>query len=569
VTYDFAKVDVNYMCNRVQRLFKFIEYPMEVLRDSILDASKRIEIIRKDKREINRTLVDMVFNKFPTMIEETEVTALFLSKRIEDLKEKEKLYTSTKLVLFWLQDMEKYSEEASLYENYGFMDSIIKSFDELYSLRKFSGYNQNKFSNLLQSTRNVYQHILTNYKKATGLKDLSLVVRLVLMQTLQMQSNTNFCSQNMVVKLNLSLRTFKVGHSMRLSCNVASVHEIRYSWYKNQNKIPWEHSSSLEVTVTPSTEGSYRCKGETVIRSNVSQEVYVKVYAPPSFIEQPRDIIVIQSETQKIFSMSCNATGVPKPNVGWFYTPFNSNKAVFKYFGDVIQFRVNDSVEAGMYHCKATNAHGVVLSDKMSLNIIKSCIAHQVFILSFDMPREEVTTILNKIFYSESAKKAWSTSTTQKIILSVSHNLESLSRISFKLTDFSIEDSLRCNVSEHKMVQLVSKAKSDMVQLLKNVLKTMSVKTSENSTIAEIRENSRSTLLLEPLEEEFCPRGYALHQSQVKCVECITGYYEEKGKCKPCLKDYYNDRTGATSCKQCPNSMLTEQEGSNTIHKCK
>lgn len=70
------------------------------------------------------------------------------------------------------------------------------------------------------------------------------------------------------------------------------------------------------------------------------------------------------------------------------------------------------------------------------------------------------------------------------------------------------------------MLRMVSLAKTNMVQLLKNILRTMSVKVDENSTMAEIRENLRSTLVLEPIEREFCLPGFTLHKLQYKCGEC-------------------------------------------------
>lgn len=95
-----------------------------------------------------------------------------------------------------------------------------------------------------------------------------------------------------------------------------------------------------------------------------------------------------------------------------------------------------------------------------------------------------------------------------------------LSKVSFKLVDNVVKDDRLCTLTDREILREVSFAKTNMVQLLKNVLHTMSVKVDENSTIAEMRENLRSTLVLEPIESKFCPPGYTLHESQYKCGEC-------------------------------------------------
>merc|ERR1719378_337045 len=96
----------------------------------------------------------------------------------------------------------------------------------------------------------------------------------------------------------------------------------------------------------------------------------------------------------------------------------------------------------------------------------------------------------------------------------------------------------------------------------------MSVKTNENVTIAELREESRSTLLLEPNTKAFCPTGYVLHQSHYKCVQCPSGTRQHESDCRPCLISYYQTKTGQSACVKCPNGQTTKKEGSTSVEDC-
>ena len=516
------ETDKNMMCNQVVSYYSFLNHSINSIRESVISA---LGNIKTREREINNIKIEIKKLTSYKDIKELRIITNKLQTKLLTLQKENAEITPALLVVEWIQKMDIFTREARLFDSFGFMDSVDKIFKRLIKLKHYSGDSPMKYRNLIFNMKTFYKHFFKNYKEVSEVRRLRLDVDVLQRLFIIAYRQSRFCSQYLAVSLNDiygggSLISYPVGHYISLYCSARSSNNIRYSWYKNQQLLPRKHGERLELVLKPEDAGAYRCKVDTFIASNITDEVIIEVTAKPSITEHPKDVDLIMSQEEGDIVFTCNVTGIPAPQVNWFYTSYSLKDTMLVASSTLLTLKRKDDPKKGFYYCKGTNSHGVAKSKFAKLNILKSCAALQVFRLTFDIPREEVTPILTKIFYSESARKAWSTSQTQKISLSVSHGMTGLSKVSFKLLDNIVNGDRLCKLADREILRVVSLAKTNMVQLLKNVLHTMSVKVDENSTIAEMRENLRSTLVLEPTESEFCPPGFTLHESQYKCGEC-------------------------------------------------
>ncbi|XP_066924468.1 uncharacterized protein [Clytia hemisphaerica] len=506
---DLASADL--MCNRVLELYGFIIYPIESL-DKLERSirSKRAKI--HQEIAITKAKLDS-FKQANT--EESKVDRQATQLRLNELKANVLRYSNENLLRMWRNDMERFAARTSVLVDRGVVDGLLQIGEEFLQLIKYSGVPKIVYYALFKTIRNGYTRL---YFQEGAIKNLQGEIR-TLMKILQSTLKlTRFCSQKLTVEIDQKQRVDKLhGDNVTLHCLTAlSGHQnLKYTWYKNKEELSWEHQSKLSFQSRDSA--TYRCMVETAVLRNVSSEVYVNVESKPSITEPVHDISIEDSE-EKDFTLFCNVTGSPTPSIQWQYKKFTdwtftdingAQKPVLKI--------TKQNAKPGFYRCIASNKHGQVFSSQAKVEALKTCIARQAFRLSFTVPRNDVTLLLNKIFYSDDAKKAWSVSRTQRITLAITHH-DPKSKVYFDLLDKVVNETNNgCGHTDRSMVSMVAVSKTNMVQLLRNVLKTMSVKTNENVTIAELREESRSTLLLEPNTKEFCPTGYVLHHSQYKC----------------------------------------------------
>ena len=512
----------NMLYDQVIKYYSFLNHSINSIRESVISA---LGNIKTRETEINNIKIEI--NKVTSYndIKQLEIIKTKLETKLQTLHKENAEITPALLVAEWIQEMEIFTREARLFDSFGFIDTINKIFKRLIKLKHYSGHSPLKYRNRIFNMKTFYKHFFKNYKEVSGIRRLRLDADVLQRLFIATYRQSNFCTQYLAVTLNNvygrgSFISYPVGHYISLYCSARSSNEIRYSWYKNQQLLPRKHGEKLELVLKPEDAGAYRCKVDTIIGSNITGEVIVEVTAKPGITEHPKDVDLIMSQEKGDIIFSCNVTGIPAPQVDWFYTSYSSKNRVLAASNKLFTLKRKDDLKPGFYYCKGTNSHGLAISEFAELNILESCAALQVFRLTFDMPREEVTPILTKIFYSEIARKAWSISQTQKISLSVSHSMAGLSKVSFKLVDIVVNGDRLCKLTDREMLRMVSLAKTNMVELLKNVLRTISVKVDENSTMAEIRENLRSTLVLEPIESEFCPPGFTLYKLQYKCGEC-------------------------------------------------
>ncbi|XP_057308199.1 uncharacterized protein LOC130646079 [Hydractinia symbiolongicarpus] len=556
------------ICNTILGLYKFLEYPIDSLRTLAQSRERKVRDLRKSLQSVELELSKLKQNKNQNKITQLEVKAL--KNKVEVLKSKIEENGVSATLTSWRHDMEVFNREANFINNYGFQDTVATVFERFKGLAGLSGIEEKRFFVGLENLRSSFHLILQENISLRTSKDLDQFSFYFRYTFLQLWRQTKYCAQVLPVHLESpSLMVSLIGDVVNLECKVMTTKNVKYFWYVNQKEIPWEHSKNLSIVVGSLSEGSYRCKVETLTKMNVSNDIYMKVEARPVVVQQPADVDIISSNNKSNYSFMCNFTGNPAVQITWEYTPFTRASTKVLSSKDEILTIQHSDVQPGFYVCKGSNKHGISVSRHARMSVLKTCVAHQAFVLSLSIPRKEMTDMLNRIFYSKSASKAWSTSLTQKISIAVSHQTNIIAKVAFRLIDYVVEDKNRCLLDDRNMLTLVSRAKANMVQLLKNVLVTLSVKVDESATLAELRENLRSTLLLEPDVPGFCPRGYRLHESQYKCVECKPGTYEAHGKCIPCWKGSYQSSSGALQCYLCPNGQTTEERSSVSLMACK
>jgi len=512
------------ICNRVLELYEFVRYPITAL-------EKLESATRKKRHNVNReiqnakTKLDLLKRGGGGKLELSKVDIKLVERRLVGLNRDIERYSDENILRIWRNDMESFVDKTSVLVDYGVVDGTNEVTEELTSLVKFSGISSTAYLSTLKGVRDGYASF---YFKERNIKDLSTAISQQKQLIESLMKMTRFCYQNLSVTINQPHRINRFyGDMVTLKCltKIDKNQNVKFTWYKNKNQLPWQHQS--ELTFESCDSATYRCSAETITMKNISSEVYVRVESRPLLHDNLSNVTIVRSEAKDTFFFFCNVTATPAAQITWMYQSFTNPSNVIRLNGErkpVLRIS-KQNANPGFYFCSASNKHASILSNQAQLNVLNSCIAQQAFRLSFTVPRNDVTMILNKIFYSEGAKKAWSVSRTQRITLAVTHH-QIKSKVHFKLVDNVVNDTdSRCRYDDQTMVAMVAVSKTNMVQLLRNVLKTMSVQTNENVTIAELREELRSTLLLEPCPDEFCQPGYVLHKSQYKCSKLFCLFY--------------------------------------------
>ena len=402
------ETDKNMLCNQVVSYYSFLNHSINSISESVIRA---LGNIKTREREINNIKIEINKLTLHRDIKELGIIKNKLQTKLLSTQKENAEITPNLLIGEWIQEMEIFTTEARLFDSFGFMDSVEKIFKRLIKLKHYSGYSPTEYRNLIFNMKALYKHFFKNYKEVSEVKRLRLDVNVLKMLFIATYCQSKFCTQHLAVSLNNinshgSLISYPAGHYISLYCNARSSNDIRYSWYKNQRLMPREHGEKLELVLKLEDAGAYRCKVDTVIASNITGEVIIEVTAKPGITEHPKDIDMIMSQEEGDIIFSCNVTGMPAPQVDWFYISYSLKDTMLVASSTLLTLKRKDDPKQGFYYCRDTNSHGVAKSEFAKLNILKSCAALQVFRLIFDMPREEVAPILTKIFYSESAKKA-------------------------------------------------------------------------------------------------------------------------------------------------------------------
>ena len=501
------------MCNRFLEMYEFAKYPIEALdklETSIRGKRGQVEL------EITATIIKIASLPKASTTKASSLDKQAMEKRLNVLNEAVLRYSDENILRMWRNDMEMFASKTSVLSDRGIVDGLLDVGAELKQMVKYADTDQRLYLDNMRQIKDGYSLL---YFEEGKIQNLQFAIRKQLKLVKETVQLTNFCSQYLSVSIDKPHRVdILYGDTVTFTCVVKpTTLNLKFTWYRNNAPLSWEHQAKL--ILQSSESGTYRCMVETASLRNVSSEIYINVESRPIIHgDGVSDVSILENEEKDEFVVFCNVSGSPEPSIKWRYRGFkrtafvsllNEREAVIKM--------TKKSARSGFYQCVAANKHGSTQGNIVRVNVLKTCVARLSFRLSFTVLRSAVTTILDKIFYSDDAKKAWSVSRTQQITLAITHHGHN-SKVHFKLMDTVVngKDS-GCVYSDRSMISMVASSKTNMVQLLRNVLRTMSVKTNEKTSIAELREELRSTLLLEPSPDDFCPDGYTLHESQFKC----------------------------------------------------
>lgn len=159
--------------------------------------------------------------------------------------------------------------------------------------------------------------------------------------------NVKFPETNALVGQNITLECFALGNP---------IPEIR--WQKLEGELPVTHEISMAggllhlMNVQFEDGGTYECeavnaKGKDYHRAKVNVE------AAPEWLDS---IVSSECDIGSSYTLSCDASGRPKPHIRWLKNGRPYNKHDLKF--DELTFE-----DSGMYQCMAENRHGVIYAN--------------------------------------------------------------------------------------------------------------------------------------------------------------------------------------------------------------
>ncbi|MEO0687808.1 MAG: immunoglobulin domain-containing protein, partial [Cyanobacteria bacterium J06649_11] len=191
----------------------------------------------------------------------------------------------------------------------------------------------------------------------------------------------------------------QLGQEITLDCgHVESTLPFSYNWKLHADLIDDEYSSTLTINnATSISAGVYTCIVTSIVGQTSAEGVTVNVYAPPKFREEPDDINHLMMQEYQFgennASFICEASGIPRPNISWFYKDFEQMEEIdlYQFNSELILDNINVS-HAGLYYCKANNSHGVITSRSAKLNVLKVEFPEQFIEVGIDILKIEQNT---------------------------------------------------------------------------------------------------------------------------------------------------------------------------------
>ncbi|XP_010881894.1 contactin-1a isoform X2 [Esox lucius] len=149
-----------------------------------------------------------------------------------------------------------------------------------------------------------------------------------------------------------------VGQNITLECFALGNPIPQIRWRKMDGELPSNHEVSMAgahlhlYNVQYEDEGTYECealnsKGKDRHRARVSVE---------AFPEWTESISSTERDISSDYTMSCVASGKPKPHIRWLKDSYQYEKHNLTFSGLTFE-------DSGMYQCIAENRHGVIYAN--------------------------------------------------------------------------------------------------------------------------------------------------------------------------------------------------------------
>ncbi|XP_062403149.1 contactin-1a isoform X2 [Sardina pilchardus] len=159
--------------------------------------------------------------------------------------------------------------------------------------------------------------------------------------------NVMFPDTNALVGQNITLECFALGNP---------IPKIR--WSKVDGQLPPLHEISMAggllhlMNVQYEDEGTYECEAIN-IKGKHAHKAKVNVEAAPEWVEH---IVSAERDIGSSYTMSCEASGKPKPHIHWMKNGHPHGVRELKF--NELTFK-----DSGMYQCVAENRHGVIYAN--------------------------------------------------------------------------------------------------------------------------------------------------------------------------------------------------------------
>ena len=263
----------------------------------------------------------------------------------------------------------------------GLRDCVAMSFENILELINADNSEVGmKTKNALPQWRNALKELLNN-------EDLpeSQTKSLTEKTTLSMKEshpNTIFCGEKPIIIRDL-LPTLSLTENSQLNLSVEvahNIHQITFIWRKNGGILKSYTSSNLLVDkASLSDKGIYTCEIRNRFGKTASAACNVHILRLPTFSMHP-DNAETSVHSPIFTSTTCNATGIPYPNITWMYAPFHNASAYVPIIDHhnsnrILQLSNFKSNQSGLYYCVAANEAGSVFSSPAKVQVLDTSVA--------------------------------------------------------------------------------------------------------------------------------------------------------------------------------------------------
>ena len=436
------------------------------------------------------------------------------------------------------------------------MDWTFDSLDGVPDVFTTSAFD---YRQALQDIRHAIRAILSPSNETLALRSARLhIVRQKLHHVKRISLH---CSEKPVIATrSMRMRYMKIRADtyVSLTCVYRSRVPVTVYWTKNEVVIPGKNDKQLDMVITPSDSGIYKCKVVSSLGESSGNSTLVTVYTKPHFLSRMQNVTFIAGHyPTNNATFVCNVTSNPTPDVSWYFRRFSSTKArrLYGQHSPLLTVRNPTVRNSGYYYCVGSNRYGVRRSVEVRLDVLRSHLATQKVSLSVEVKgradgRLNFTGLIDRM--------------TQRTNLLVAARLESHGNRSKLFVDiFSDPGFFRANKAS-KMEAVASSRQT--------LARTISVFTTEAAKNA-IHVNKNTTLRVngKSLTHEFrlnmCRPGYRIREDGFSCIQCPVGTHGSH--CTPCKRGTYQPYPAQPRCLPCPQDSITKYPGSSSRHECK